>query len=172
LRILISSTVIIILDQLSKFLVKNWLNVGETIPLLGNTVRFTFIYNQGMAFGIHVSNKSLFTAISIFAAIIITYYLYKLRNERIMIKMPLAIILGGAIGNLLDRVIYGKVVDFVDIDIPDIILPAKKIWFISIPQFELYRWPIFNVADIAVTCGMICLIFLVLFKSEESQEES
>lgn len=171
-RILVISAVILFLDQFTKFLAKNWLVLGESIEVLGETVRLTFIYNHGMAFGIQVSNKLLFTVISIFAAVIIVYYLYKMRNEHLLIKLPLAVILGGAIGNLIDRIFYGKVVDFIDIDIPDLMFSAKKILFINFPGFELRRWPIFNVADIAVTCGMIFLIFLILFKKDQPLEQA
>ena len=170
-RILITSTIILFLDQLTKFLVKTWMTIGDSVSVFGSTVRLTFIYNYGMAFGISVNNKTLFTFISIFAAFIIIYYLYKMKNEKFIIKFPLAIILGGAVGNLFDRIVYGRVADFIDIDIPDIYISAKKILFFNIPEIELQRWPIFNVADIAVTCGMFFLIFLILFQKDQTEKE-
>ena len=68
-------------------------------------------------------------------------------------------ILGGAVGNLIDRIAYGKVVDFVDVDIPDIVLPAFQVWNFTFQGFFLPRWPIFNVADMSVSIGIGILLF-------------
>ena len=76
--------------------------------------------------------------------------------------MGLSFILGGAIGNLIDRIAFRKVVDFLDCDIPDIVIPHFEIGFFSFPGYYLPRWPIFNVADMAVTVGIL-LIFMSLY---------
>jgi signal peptidase II len=173
LKILIVSVIIVIVDQLSKFYVKGFyipvlgirnpgLGYGEKHDIIGSLLRFTFVENPGMAFGIDIgiSSKLFLSLFSIAASIGILIYLYKNRNEGFMLRFSLAMILGGAIGNLIDRVFYGvlygyaplfqgKVVDFIDIDFFDINLFGT-----------LYdRWPIFNIADMAVSIGVILLIF-------------
>jgi signal peptidase II len=173
LRILIVSVIIVIVDQLSKFYVKGFyipvlgihnpgLGYGDKHEIIGSLLRFTFVENPGMAFGIDIgiSSKLFLSLFSIAASIGILIYLYKNRNEGFMLRFSLAMILGGAIGNLIDRVFYGilygyaplfqgKVVDFIDIDFFDINLFGT-----------LYdRWPIFNIADMAVSIGVILLIF-------------
>jgi signal peptidase II len=112
-----------------------------------------------MAFGIDIGGKLFLTLFSAVASIGIVFYLYKIRYESLIIRMSLAMILGGAIGNLIDRVFYGvlfgegslfygKVVDFFDIDFFDF----------SIGDFHVTRWPVFNVADACVTIGVLLLL--------------
>ena len=82
-------------------------------------------------------------------------------------------IMGGAIGNLIDRIAVGRVVDFLDVEFFDISLPAFQFLFMNFPGYSLTRWPVFNVADSAVTCGMILIIWYILFqKTPEKQEVS
>jgi signal peptidase II len=173
LRILITSVLIIIIDQLSKFYVKGFyipvlgihhpgIGYGEKHEIIGSLLRITFVENPGMAFGINIgiSSKLFLSIFSIVASVGILIYLYNNREQGFMLRFSLAMILGGAVGNLIDRVFYGvlygyaplfqgKVVDFIDIDFFDINLFGT-----------LYdRWPIFNVADMAVSIGVILLIF-------------
>ena len=85
---------------------------------------------------------------------VILVYIIRTRHERLLLRTSLALIFGGALGNLLDRILYGKVVDFIDVGLHSM------------------RWPIFNVADSAVTVGMVILAWLILFdKSEKGQPE-
>lgn len=116
-----------------------------------------------MAFGVRISNPILFSALSIFAAMLVFYYLYRLRNEGWLIQSALSLIAAGAIGNLVDRFIHGKVVDFFDVEFFDISIPTFSIFGIHFPGYSLTRWPVFNVADSAVTIGMIILIFYIIF---------
>ncbi len=110
-----------------------------------------------MAFGIAIGNKILFNLFSVAAACAILYFLIKMRNESSLPRIALAVIFGGAVGNLFDRLAYGRVVDFMDVNIPDI--PSFDLFFFSTPTF--YRWPIFNVADVAVSLGMVILIYTI-----------
>ncbi|MFC1477757.1 signal peptidase II [candidate division KSB1 bacterium] len=154
LKILSVSLVVLILDQVTKILTKNFMTLRESKQIIGDTVRLTFIENDGMAFGIAIGNKLLFNLFSIIAAAAILWYLIKLRNEHLLPRFALAIIFGGAIGNLFDRIVHGRVVDFMDINIPDI--PSLNLFLFSTPPMN--RWPIFNVADVAVSIGMVLLI--------------
>ncbi len=132
---------------------------GSSIPILGNFFRLTYIENPGMAFGIDPGNKLFFSLFSLALSIGILYYLYHARNDGWGIKIALALILGGAIGNMIDRTFYGvlfgeghlfhgKVVDFFDVDFFDI----------EVLGYSLTRWPVFNVADAAVTIGIVLLL--------------
>lgn len=170
-RVLILSVCIVVVDQVSKLMVKGvdipWLGIswtgmeyGSSRALIGDFFRLTYIENPGMAFGIDIGGKLFFSLFSVFAAIAIIAYLYKSRTEPLGFRIALAMVLGGAIGNLIDRVFYGlvfgdaplfygKVVDFFDVD------------FFSVNVFgwHLNRFPVFNVADSAVTIGVILLLF-------------
>lgn len=170
-RVLILSGIIVLCDQLTKLMVKgihipalgiSWTGMpyGSSRPILGDFFRLTYIENPGMAFGIDVGGKLYFSIFSIIASIAIVYYLYRTRHERLGFRMALAMILGGAVGNLIDRVFYGvlfddaplfygKVVDFFDLDF----------FNITIGGYHMSRWPVFNIADASVTLGVLLLLF-------------
>jgi signal peptidase II len=180
-RILYVTLGIVVVDQITKLLVKGFslplldfyvagMQQGQSIPVIGNFLRITYIENLGMAFGIDVGGRLFLIFFSFAASIGILYYLYHVRNESFIVRLPLAMILGGAIGNLIDRIFYGvifgeaplfygKVVDFIDVDF----------FNIDVLGFHISRWAIFNVADASVTVGIaIMLIFYRKFtKSEE-----
>jgi signal peptidase II len=115
-----------------------------------------------MAFGISFGWGKIFLSLfSILAAFGLCWYLYKLRSFSKWVQFGIALMLAGAVGNLIDRVFYGvfygeaplfygKVVDFIDVNLPDISLGA----------FELSRFWVFNIADSCVTCGVIVLLFV------------
>jgi signal peptidase II len=157
---------VILLDQLTKFIIKKTMVLYDSIPLLGNFLQFTYIENSGMAFGIQIENRIVFTIISILATLIVAVYLFRLANENYLFKFSLSLILGGAIGNLIDRIVRGRVVDFIDVEFFDISLPQFDLWFIHFPGYSLSRWPIFNVADSAVTCGLILLTLVLFFQKD------
>ena len=182
LRILFVSLSIVIIDQVTKLLVKGFsipflglevkgLQLGSSIKIFGDTLRLTYIENPGMAFGIDLGGKLFFSIFSILASIGILIYLFKARNEHILFRLSLAMILGGAAGNLIDRVFYGflygesplfygKVVDFIDADF----------FNISFLGYHLNRWPVFNIADASVTCGVI-LLLLSHHKTRKKEEK-
>ena len=135
---------------------------GQKIPVIGDFFRITFIENPGMAFGFDPgSNYKLWISIfSLAASIGLVVYLYIIRKQKFSLRLAIAFILGGAVGNLIDRMLYGvfygyaplfygRVVDFLDFDFFNITIFGR--------HFE--RWPIFNIADSAVTIGVIILLF-------------
>jgi len=170
-RILNVSLFIVLADQLTKLMVKGitvpalgidfpGLHLGTSRPIFGDFLRLTYIENPGMAFGIDMGGKLFFSIFSIAASAGILLYLYRARNENLAFRIALAMILGGAIGNLIDRVFYdvlfndgqlfhGRVVDFIDADF----------FNINLLGFRLSRWPVFNIADASVTCGVILMLF-------------
>jgi len=186
LKILFVTLLVVIIDQLTKFLVKGLkveslgINIqgmpyGSSKPLFGEFVRLTFIENPGMAFGIDVGPKMFLTIFTIAASLFIFYYIYKHRGDGILIRLSLALILAGAIGNLIDRTFYGliynyaplfhgKVVDFMQVEF----------WDFTFLGRTYTTWPIFNVADISVSLGfLIILIFHnKIFKHETAPESA
>jgi signal peptidase II len=169
-RVLYLSLVIVLADQLSKLAVRgvsipglgiSWpgMPYGSSTPILGDFLRLTYIENPGMAFGVDIGGKLFFSIFSLLASIAILIYLYHMRRTDLKFRISLAMILGGAVGNLIDRLFYGvlfgtgplfygRVVDFVDMDFFDI----------SIGSFQITRWAVFNVADACVTVGVILLV--------------
>ena len=152
LRYLLISNFVIALDQVTKILTKKNMYLGQSEELIGDFIKFTYIENPGMAFGIQIGNKTFFTIFSIFASLVVFVYLVRTRGDKIFVKFALSLILGGAIGNLIDRILYGAVVDFIDVGIGQL------------------RWPVFNVADSSVSIGMIILIGIILFEPKEKNE--
>ena len=160
-KVIITSAIIFgifIVDQVTKLIAVSYLRPYRSIPLVGDFLRLTYVENTGMAFGIDINNRFLFNMISLLAVGIIFYYLYRLRNHAIM-RYSFAIILGGAFGNLWDRFFRGRVVDFFDIEFFDIHFSGGTYLFWELPSYSLERWPVFNVADMAVTIGMLIIVF-------------
>ena len=132
--------VVVALDQVSKFFIRANMIPGQSIPEEG-FFRITYVTNVGGAFGI-LSNQAFLitlTAIVGIAAILI-YARYPLFN-RMLVRVALGLLLGGAVGNLIDRIRFGEVVDFIDVG----------------------AWPVFNLADSAIVVGVIIIIFYLLF---------
>ncbi len=165
------SILIVVFDQITKLMVKGidipalgirfgGLPPGKSQEVWGDLIRLTYIENPGMAFGIDIGGKLFFSIFTVLASIGIFWYLYKMRNETFPFKFALAMILGGACGNLIDRVFYGmifqnaplfygKVIDFIDLDF----------FNVNFLGYHLSRWPIFNIADASVSVGVVFLLF-------------
>lgn len=155
--------VLVILDQLTKYIIKTSMYLGQSFTVLGDFFRITYVENPGMAFGLRPGNPFVFMMLSIIAAALVFYYLYRLRDQNWLLQVAMAFISAGAIGNLTDRFLYGRVVDFLDFEFIDIHIPAFSLLFINFPGYSMTRWPVFNVADMAVTGGMIIIISYLVF---------
>lgn len=129
---------IIALDQLTKFLVVKYMELGESIPLIGDVFHLTSHRNMGAAFGILQNQRWLFIVITTVVVIGIIVSLIRIGKKQPRVSLALSMVLGGAIGNFIDRVMTGQVVDFLD--------------------FTLINFPIFNVADMAITIGVGVLL--------------
>lgn len=180
-KVLNISLFIVIIDQLSKLLVKGFnipslnlyfegMDYGQSINIIGSIFKFTFVENPGMAFGIHVDGyfKLFLSLFSLIASIAIAVYIYKVREQKLLFRVALALILGGAVGNLIDRffygiifdyapLLYGRVVDFLHFDALGFTVFGKS--------FDSF--PIFNIADSSVTIGVF--ILLIFHKSFEEK---
>jgi signal peptidase II len=168
-RILWITGAVFILDQISKGVVLASMELYASIQVMGNFFRITFVENPGMAFGLRMGNNMFFTVFAVLASVAMVYYLMQLPAEQRWTRWSLALILGGAMGNLSDRLIRGKVVDFLDFEFFDIHIPAFKFLFLDFSGYDLDRWPVFNVADMAVTVGMFMLLGFIIFEKDKKE---
>jgi signal peptidase II len=150
---------IVIVDQITKFLVDRALAVHESRTVLEGAIRLTYVQNRGAAFGILSDAEIpyqavLFSLISLLALIAIAAYAWRMPVDSRLPHTALSLVMGGAVGNLIDRARLGYVIDYVDV-----------FW-------GSYHWPAFNVADAAITIGVALLIADILKNpaSEESRE--
>ncbi|TKJ40471.1 signal peptidase II [candidate division LCP-89 bacterium B3_LCP] len=153
---------VLIFDQLSKHFVRSSMNLGETINVIGEEFfKLTYVQNSGIAFGLKPGSPLSLIIFSSLASIVILYILLTSHKNHSLakpktVRISLALILGGAIGNLIDRIHSGRVTDFLDFDFPD---------------FIMTRWPIFNIADSAVTVGVSIWCIYLLFTSGDKKEK-
>jgi len=131
-----TALIVILFDQITKFLIRINFQLNETFPIIKNIFHLTYIYNFGAGFGILQQQKWILIFISLIVIGVIFYYFDRIKEKEILLQVLVGFVLGGTIGNLIDRVIYGFVIDFIDFRI----------------------WPIFNFADSFVTIGVIGLI--------------
>jgi len=138
------------------------MRMGESISVLGNFFRLTYVLNPGGAFGTKLGNNIFYTILSVLAILIAVYFFTKSKREDKLLQLAFSLVLGGALGNLLDRIRYGEVLDFLDFDFFNIHIPPFKFGFIDFSGFYLDRWPVFNIADSAVTIGMFLILWYVI----------
>ncbi|HWO58105.1 MAG TPA: signal peptidase II [bacterium] len=149
---------LVVLDQVSKFLVVSTMDLYESIPLLGDWLRITYIRNPGGAFGLRWGHVAVYYLAAALVIAWIVWHLWREGSTGRLSMWALALILAGALGNLVDRVLQGEVVDFIDCEFFDLAVPAFNLGILHHPGLELDRWPTFNVADSAVTIGVVALL--------------
>src|SRR5438093_95987 len=145
----------ILLDQTNKVHIIQTIQLHESIPIIPNFFNLTYIRNPGTAFGILTSNSNGFRLLffgftSLFALVLLGTIFVRLRHDDWIGQLSIAGILGGAIGNLLDRMRFGEVIDFLDFYI------------------DAYHWPAFNVADAAISVGVCFLIVHFALEKKEA----
>ena len=146
--ILILSLIFLIVDQISKILVVKFLDLNS-VTLIKNFFYLTYTNNTGAAFSILTDKRIFLVLVGIIIIILLIYYLKKHQIKNTINKIAFALVIGGSIGNLIDRIIRGSVVDFIDIKI-----------------FS-YNFPIFNLADTFITIGV--LLLLININKEETK---
>ncbi|QNO16331.1 signal peptidase II [Alkalicella caledoniensis] len=142
---------IILIDQISKLIIVNNMVLGQSIPVINNFFHITYVRNPGAAFGILAYRTEFFIIITTLVVIILGYYVYKLKKDQLLLKIAFALQIGGAIGNFIDRIREGYVVDFLDF----------KVWS-----------PVFNIADMAIVIGvgLFALEVLLEYINEKKAE--
>lgn len=139
---------VIIVDHLTKLLIENRLTINQTwapFPTLANYFRITHVSNTGAAFGLFPQGSLVFTVIAVLVGAVIIVYNYRLPAGHLLLRLALGLQLGGALGNLVDRLRLGHVTDFLDFG----------------------PWPVFNVADMAIVAGVIVLGYLMIQEERE-----
>lgn len=140
---------IVALDQISKYVVVKNINFGDAITIIDKFFYLTYWENKGAAWGIFQNGRYFFIAMTTVVSVIMAYILYKAENK--LLKASISMILGGAIGNLIDRILRGSVVDFLDF------------------HFGTYHFPTFNVADSFVVVGTFLLAYYLIFIYKEKE---
>ncbi len=154
--VFVLSLIIVILDQVTKYAAIKHLKYQKPIVIIEDFLQFNYVENRGAAFGILQGRRVLFLIITITVVLLISFYLVKYYNQMNTItRVSFAMLIGGAIGNLIDRIRFGYVVDF-----------------ISVKLINRYDFPVFNIADISVVISTMFIIYLVLFDKLEIGDQN
>lgn len=136
-----------LIDRITKIFFSDLLSYGESLPVFKNILHMTLIHNTGIAFGLFKDHGTVFIVIPIVAIILLVFNIYFYRQNGDVLNrsyiVAFSLILGGAIGNLYDRIMLGYVIDFIDFRI----------------------WPVFNIADSAITIGAVIIAFKCILQS-------
>lgn len=154
--LLITSAVVLLLDQMTKWYIDTRFFLGESVIVLENFFQITYVRNPGAAFGLlseHAIRLPFFITVAVAASAGILWYLRRLEDGQKLLVFALSLVFSGAVGNLIDRIRIGEVIDF-----------------IYVHWYEHY-WPAFNVADSAITVGVALLLF-VSWQEERLQKKS
>jgi signal peptidase II len=147
--------IIVVLDRLTKIIVDRSMPLHHSVPIIDGLFNLTYVRNTGAAFGIFAGSHEAFRlpfliVVSLLALGFVVVMLKRLREEETGLITALAFIIAGALGNLVDRVLYGEVIDFLDF------------------YWSHYHWPAFNLADSCITIGvLITLYYLIKAKGED-----
>lgn len=137
------SLLIVILDQITKYYISHQFALFETLPIIPG-LKITYVHNTGAAFSFLSDaggwQRWLFITLSSIISVVLLYWLKKHPATDLWLAIALALVLGGAVGNLADRILFGYVIDFI------------------VVYYESWYWPAFNVADSAISIGVVMLI--------------
>jgi len=154
LRYYFVALIVILIDQMSKWIIVQQMELAQSIQIIHNFFYITSHRNEGAAWGILQGQMTFFYFITVIVVVAIVYYMQRYGNNHPLLATSLSLLLGGAIGNFIDRLFRKEVVDFLD--------------FIIIS----YDFPIFNIADSALTIGVILLIIFTLFEDKLLQKRN
>lgn len=145
--------VVLFLDQLSKYFIRCSFQLGDGIWIIKDIFSICYIKNQGVAFGLLVNFKEIFVYVNVILVgiIIFIYQKTKKKTDQIIINLIFGLIIGGAVSNIIDRILFKGVVDFLDIGWKEI------------------RWPTFNFADMSICIGMFLLCFFIFREGKEKR---
>ena len=139
---------VVLIDRITKLIVINNMAENSSIPIIDNVLHLTYILNPGAAFGMLEHNRTFFIGLTVFILVLAVVLWSRVRQEAPMVQYGMALFLGGAIGNVIDRIKTGLVIDFIDFRI----------------------WPIFNVADMAICLGVGLIIWSVLTEEKKTEK--
>lgn len=142
----------VVLDQVTKILAVKYLMPVNTVPIIKSVLHLTYLENTGAAFGSLKNSRWVFLAVSTFAIIALVFYMFRFKPKNRVLSAGLAFIIGGGIGNMIDRIAKGYVVDFID--------------------FRLVNFAVFNVADSFVCIGAALVIIYIFFFAEKEDKNA
>ncbi len=149
------SLAVLTLDQVSKWLALAWLELHAPVPVIGSYFYLTLMFNEGAAFSLLSDaggwQRWLLAAFALAMAAFLLNWLLRLQGGGRLLAIGLALIIGGALGNLVDRILYGHVVDFIQVYVP------------VVPLAIFNPWPAFNVADSAISVGVTLLLITTVW---------
>lgn len=140
--------VIVLLDQATKLLVRMHMMPGDSIPLIPKIFHLTYVQNPGAAFGMFAHQTAFFIIIAVAVILFILVFFHKTDRHQKLLRIGLSLQLGGAVGNLIDRIYLGHVTDF----------------------FDFRIWPVFNIADMAIVFGVVLLCWEIIKASPEGEK--
>lgn len=150
-KIIIFSSLITVIDQISKILIRANINQQQKIKIINDYFYLTFVKNEGAAFGILQGQRLFFIAVTLFFLAFL-FYLYKRELPHdLFTKTAIIFLIGGSLSNLFDRILFHYVTDFIAVDI-----------------IPFYQFPVVNIADIFISSGVIILIYKILFFSSKN----
>lgn len=141
-----AATLVFALDRLTKIVVVNTLASGQSVKIVPGVLNLTLVFNNGTAFSLLKGQNTALSAVSALVIAFIVIYTITHRDLSIIVSSAVGLILGGALGNLLDRLKFGSVIDFIDLRV----------------------WPVFNIADSSITIGMVLLAWAILKNNYKS----
>ncbi len=140
-----AASIALILDRLTKHMAVSKMFEGQSVKIFPGVFHLTLVLNKGAAFGLFKDQKMLFMALSVLVIMFIIYYTLRKKITNSAVLIALGLVLGGTVGNLVDRVRLGYVIDFLDLGV----------------------WPVFNIADSCITTGAAILILKMLLRKRD-----
>lgn len=141
------ATVVVVVDQLTKWIVQTIFQLGMSIPVWKDVFHLTYVQNPGAAFGILAHQHFFFLLATVALFAVFFYFLPYIRGQGRCMNVGVALLLGGAVGNFIDRVRFGYVIDY----------------------FDFRIWPVFNMADVAICIGVGLMVYAILFHMKEAE---
>lgn len=150
-KILIFSSLITVIDQISKILVRSNINQQQKLNIINDYFYLTFVKNEGAAFGILQGQRLFFIAATFFFLAFLFYFYKKELPHNLFTKTAIIFLTGGSLANFFDRILFHYVTDFIAVDI-----------------IPFYQFPVINIADIFISSGVIILIYEILFHNSKN----
>jgi signal peptidase II len=163
------AAVLVVFDQITKVLIERYIEPGTSVRVLGDWIILTHQLNPAGAMSIRLGPPTFYLAVT---AVVVVFLAYSLvtRAMGTATRWALLLVLGGAVGNMIDRIRIGAVIDFVDVEFFDFSLPAIDFGPIHVPGDVMTRWPVFNVADACVSVGIVLLLLATFFFDRHYEE--
>jgi signal peptidase II len=147
--ILLVVLIVVFIDQLSKFYIRTHMVSGASIPVVKDVFHITYVLNPGAAFGLFEHQTIFFLIVAVGLVVGAIYFYPRIPQQYRLLRFGIGLMVGGAIGNVIDRIKTGYVVDF----------------------FDFRIWPVFNIADAAIVCGVGCIVFTMIYLHKEDEIE-